>query len=47
VARNRATAEVKYFASDTGADVPAVRRALVALARWNVEYALRVAKSEA
>ena len=47
VARSRATAEVKYFASNAGADVPVARLVLVAFTHWNVENAFRVAKSEA
>ncbi len=47
VARSRSAAEVKYFASNAGADVPVARLALVAFARWNVEHAFRIAKGEA
>lgn len=47
VARSRSTAEVKYFASNAGADVPLARLVLVAFTRWNVEHAFRVAKTEA
>jgi SRSO17 transposase len=47
VARSRSTAEVKYFASNAGADVPVARLVLVAFTRWNVEHAFRVAKREA
>ncbi len=47
VARSRATAEVKYFASNAGADVPVARLVLVAFTRWNVEHAFRLAKAEA
>jgi SRSO17 transposase len=47
VARSRATEEVKYFASNAGADVPVARLVLVAFTRWNVEHAFRMAKAEA
>jgi SRSO17 transposase len=47
VARSRSTAEVKYFASNAGADVPVARLVLVAFTRWNVEHAFRIAKGEA
>lgn len=47
VARSRATEEVKYFASNAGADVPVARRVLVAFTRWDVEHAFRLAKAEA
>jgi SRSO17 transposase len=47
VARSRATEEVKYFASNAGADVPVARLVLVAFTRWNVEHAFRLAKAEA
>ena len=47
VARNRSTQEVKYFASNAGADVPLPRLLSVAFARWNVEHGFRLAKSEA
>jgi SRSO17 transposase len=47
VARSRGTGEVKYFASNAGAEVPVARLVLVAFTRWNVEHAFRLAKSEA
>ena len=47
VARSRSAEEVKYFASNAGADVPVTRLVLVAFTRWNVEHAFRVAKTEA
>jgi SRSO17 transposase len=47
VARSRTTEEVKYFASNAGADVPVARLVLVAFTRWNVEHAFRLAKAEA
>jgi len=47
VARNRATGEVKYFASNAGAAVPLRRLLRVAFARWNVEHGFRLATSEA
>ncbi len=47
VARSRSTGEVKYFASNAGADIPLARLVLVAFTRWNVEHAFRLAKTEA
>lgn len=47
VARSRSTGEVKYFASNAGADLPVPRLVLVAFTRWNVEHAFRIAKGEA
>jgi SRSO17 transposase len=47
VARGRSTGEVKYFASNAGADVPVPRLVRVAFSRWNVEHGLRITKSEA
>ena len=47
VARSRRTEEVKYFASNAGPAVPVARVVRAAFARWNVEHAFRVAKSEA
>ncbi len=47
VARSRRTGEVKYFASNAGPAVPVTRVVQAAFARWNVEHAFRVAKSEA
>jgi len=47
VARSRRTGEVKYFASNAGPAVPVARVVQAAFARWNVEHAFRVAKSEA
>lgn len=47
VARSRSTEEVKYFASNAGAEVPIARLVLVAFTRWNVDHAFRVAKTEA
>ena len=47
VARSRTTGEVKYFASNAGADVPVARLVLVAFTRWNLEHAFRLAKAEA
>jgi SRSO17 transposase len=46
VARNVATAEVKYFLSNASADTPVERLLRVAFSRWNVEHTFRVAKSE-
>jgi SRSO17 transposase len=46
VARNAATAEVKYFVSNAAADAPLERLLRVAFLRWNVEHGFRVAKSE-
>jgi SRSO17 transposase len=47
VTRSRTTGEVKYFASNAGADVPVARLVRVAFTRWAVEHAFRIAKSEA
>jgi SRSO17 transposase len=47
VARSRRTEEVKYFASNAGPAVAVARVVQAAFARWNVEHAFRVAKSEA
>jgi SRSO17 transposase len=47
VARSRRTAGVKYFASNAGPAAPVARVVRAAFARWNVEHAFRVAKSEA
>ena len=47
VARNRSTAEVKYFVSNAAADVPVARLVRVAFTRWHVEHAFRITKSEA
>jgi SRSO17 transposase len=47
MARSRRTEEVKYLASNAGAEVPVTRVVQAAFARWNVEHAFRVAKSEA
>jgi SRSO17 transposase len=46
-ARSRRTEEVKYFASNAGPGVSVNRVVRAAFARWNVEHAFRVAKSEA
>jgi SRSO17 transposase len=46
VARNAATGEAKYFASNAPADEPLGRLVRVAFMRWNVEHAFRVAKGE-
>jgi SRSO17 transposase len=46
VARNPATAEVKYFISNAPADTPVDKLLRVAFTRWNVEHTFRVAKSE-
>jgi SRSO17 transposase len=46
-ARSRRTREVKYIASNAGPGVPPARVVRAAFARWNVEHAFRVAKSEA
>lgn len=46
VARNLATAEVKYFLSNAPADTPLATLLRVAFTRWNVEHTFRVAKSE-
>jgi SRSO17 transposase len=46
VARNAASGEVKYFASNAAADAPLGLLLRVAFARWNVEHAFRAAKSE-
>src|SRR5205814_4080048 len=46
VARNQATAEVKYFVSNAPADTPLEKLLRVAFRRWNVEHTLRVSKSE-
>jgi SRSO17 transposase len=46
VARNVATAEIKYFVSNAPADTPLERLLRVAFMRWNVEHGFRVAKSE-
>jgi SRSO17 transposase len=46
VARNRATAEVKYFISNAPADTPVEKLLRVGFTRWNVEHTFRVAKSE-
>ena len=47
VARSRSTGGVKYFASNAGAGAPVSRLMRVAFARWNVEHAFRLAKTEA
>ncbi len=46
VARNTATAQVKYFISNASADTPVETLLRVAFRRWNVEHALRVCKTE-
>jgi SRSO17 transposase len=46
VARNTATGQVKYFLSNAPAETPVETLLRVAFCRWNVEHALRVAKSE-
>jgi len=46
VARNVATAEVKYFISNAPPETPLQRLLRVAFSRWNVEHTFRVAKSE-
>lgn len=46
VARNCASGEVKYFASNAPADAPLALLLRVAFTRWNVEHAFRVAKGE-
>jgi SRSO17 transposase len=46
VARNLATAEVKYLLSNAPADTPVAKLLRVAFTRWNVEHTFRVAKSE-
>ena len=46
VARNPATGEVKYFASNAPTETPLERLLRVAFTRWNVEHGFRVAKSE-
>jgi SRSO17 transposase len=46
VARNTATGQVKYFLSNASAETPVETLLRVAFRRWNVEHALRVAKSE-
>lgn len=46
VARNVATAEVKYFISNAPADTAMDKLMRVAFTRWNVEHSFRVAKSE-
>ncbi len=46
VARNLATAEVKYFISNAPADTALEKLMRVAFTRWNVEHTFRVAKSE-
>ena len=46
VARNRRTGAVKFFASNAPAGIPPARLVRAAFARWNVEHAFRVAKSE-
>jgi SRSO17 transposase len=45
-ARNPATGEEKYFLSNAPADAKLERLVRVAFRRWNVEHALRLAKSE-
>jgi len=46
VARNTATGQVKYFLSNASIETPVATLLRVAFRRWNVEHALRVAKSE-
>jgi SRSO17 transposase len=46
VARNLATAEVKYFISNAPAETAVDKLLRVAFTRWNVEHTFRVAKSE-
>jgi SRSO17 transposase len=46
VARNRASGEVKYFASNAAADAPLGLLLRAAFVRWNVEHAFRLAKGE-
>jgi SRSO17 transposase len=46
VARNVATAEVKYFVSNAPADTPREKLLRVAFRRWNIEHAIRLCKSE-
>jgi SRSO17 transposase len=46
VARNVATAEVKYFVSNAPARTPLVKLLRVAFCRWNIEHVFRVCKSE-
>ncbi len=46
VARNLATAEVKYFVSNAPADTPLERLPRIAFPRWNVEHGFRVSKTE-
>jgi SRSO17 transposase len=46
VARNTMTGQVKYFLSNAAAETPVETLLRVAFRRWNVEHALRVAKSE-
>jgi SRSO17 transposase len=46
VARNVATAEVKYFVSNAPADTPLEKLLRVAFRRWNIEHAIRLCKSE-
>jgi SRSO17 transposase len=45
-ARNERTGEEKYFVCGGAAEAPLGRRLRVGFARWNVEHALRVSKSE-
>lgn len=46
VARNRQTAEVKYFISNASRRVPLKRMLEAAFSRWGIEHVFRVAKSE-
>lgn len=46
VARNTASGQVKYFLSNASPETPVETLLRVAFCRWNVEHAIRVAKSE-
>jgi SRSO17 transposase len=46
IARNRETGEVKYFVTNARPSVGLKRVLVAAFARWHVEHAIRLAKSE-